>query len=101
MKGDANVNAVHSEFSLQLNEIIKKAKTGSITEDAAVKEAAVIIDSYVKQREKDALVYLAKKTGNQSPMILPPEQQIALDQQRKNYLVQFQAILKDVLKVTI
>jgi hypothetical protein len=97
MKGD-QVNAVHSEFSLQLHAIIQKAKTGSITKDAAIKEAAVIIDTYVKQREKDALEYLSKKTGNQSPAILPPEQQIALDQQRKNYLVQFQEILKDVLK---
>jgi hypothetical protein len=101
MKGDANVNAVHSEFSLQLNEIIKKAKTGSITEDTALKEATVVIDTYVKQREKDALEYLSKKTGNQAPMMLPPEQQIALDQQRKNYLVQFQAILKDVLKAKV
>jgi hypothetical protein len=98
MKGDANVNAVHSEFSLQLHAILQKVKTGSVTEDAALKEAAVVIDTYVKQREKDALEYLSKKTGNQAPMMLPPEQQIALDQQRKNYLVQFQAILKDVLK---
>jgi phage-related protein (TIGR01555 family) len=95
---DAQVNAMHSEFSIQLQDLIKKAQLGTLTEKQAIDEARVIIDTYCQQREQDALEYLAKKTSRQSPMTLPPEMELALDHQRELYFAQFQAILKDALK---
>lgn len=95
---DAKVNALHSEFADQLNQIIKKAKLGALTKDAAISEAEHLILNYSKQRERDALDYLSKKTGQHSPLLLPPEMQLQLDSQSKMYMQQFRLILEDALK---
>ena len=88
------VQANHDEYVKQLQSIIDQAENGDVSEEEAKKLAQPVINMYCRNRETDALNYLAQKTG-QSLKTLPPEMMMQLQAQRIQYTADFAKILGD------